>query len=77
MAFEQVMQILILVAVVLVFWWSHRSFPPQQTAELLQRLTEASEQTQTRLDDLLVTIAKLLHEQLPDAESAGEERSEW
>lgn len=69
MSFEQIMQILILVAVVLVFWWSHRSFPPQQTTQLLQQLTEASQQTQTRLDDVLVMVAKLLHEQLTDDES--------
>ena len=66
MSFEQIMQILILGAVVLAFWWSHRSFPPQQTTQLLQELAEASRQTQTRLDDVLVTVAQLLHDQLKD-----------
>lgn len=62
MTFEQVFQILSLLAVVLVFWWSHRSFPPQQTAQLIQQLTEASQKTQTQLDDVLVEVAKLLND---------------
>ena len=62
MTFEQVFQILILGAVVLIFWWSHRSFPPQQTAQLIQQLTEASHKTQTQVDDVLVEIAKLLND---------------
>jgi len=62
MTFEQVFQILILSAVVLVFWWSHRSFPPQQTAQLIQQLTEASQKTQTQVDDVLIEIAKLLND---------------
>jgi len=59
--FDQVFQILMLAVVVLLFWWSHRSFPPGQTAELIQRLMQASEQTQTRVDDVLVEIAVLLN----------------
>lgn len=62
MAFEQIFQLLILAVAVLVYWWSHRSFPPQQTAELLQKLSEASQQTETHLDDLLVEIAQVLNE---------------
>ncbi len=62
MTFEQVFQILILAAVVLVFWWSHRSFPPQQTAQLIQQLTDASQKTQTQVDDILVGIAMLLND---------------
>ncbi len=62
MAFEQIFQLLILAVAVLVYWWSHRSFPPQQTAELLQKLSEASRQTETHLDDLLVEIAQALNE---------------
>jgi len=62
MTFEQVFQILILASVVLVFWWSHRSFPPQQTAQLIQQLTEASQTTQTQVDDILVGIAILLND---------------
>lgn len=62
MDYEQVFQLLILAAVVLVYWWSYRSFPPQQTAELLQRLSETSKLTETRIDDLLVEIARLLNE---------------
>lgn len=71
MTFEQVFQILILAAVVLVFWWSHRSFPPQQTTELLQQLTEASRQTQTRVDDVLVMVAQLLHDRITDNDSSS------
>jgi len=71
MSFEQIMQILILGAVVLAFWWSHRSFPPQQTTELLQQLTEASRQTQTRIDDVLVTVAQLLHDRITDNDSSS------
>ncbi len=71
MTFEQVFQILIFAAVVLVFWWSHRSFPPQQTTELLQQLTEASRQTQTRVDDVLVMVAQLLHDRITDNDSSS------
>jgi hypothetical protein len=62
MTFEQLFQILTLGSVVLIFWWSHRSFPPQQTAQLIQQLTEASQKTQTQVDDVLVEIAKLLND---------------
>jgi len=62
MTFEQVFQLLILAAGVLVFWWSHRSFPPQQTAQLIEQLTKASQQTQTQLDDMLVEVAQLLND---------------
>lgn len=62
MDYEQILQLLILAAVVLVYWWSYRSFPPQQTAELLQRLSETSKRTETRIDDLLVEIARLFNE---------------
>lgn len=60
--FQDLFQLLMLGAVVLVFWWSHRSFPPQQTAELIQQLTEASQKTQTQIDDVLVEIAKVLND---------------
>lgn len=62
MAFEQILQLVILAVVVLVYWWSHRSFPPKQTAELLQKLSEASQKTDTHVDDLLVEIAQVLNE---------------
>ncbi len=75
MTFEQVLQLLILAIVVLVFWWTHRSFPPQQTAQLLKDLTEASKQTQTRIDDVLVQVAKLLYDQTAKDESSTDERS--
>lgn len=62
MAFEQIFQLVVLAVVVLVYWWSHRSFPPKQTAELLQKLSEASQKTDTHVDDLLVEIAQVLNE---------------
>lgn len=62
MAFEQIFQLLVLAVVVLIYWWSHRSFPPKQTAELLQKLSEASQKTETHVDDLLVEIAQVLNE---------------
>ncbi|GEM_PF-956265 len=61
MTFDQLFQLLVLAVVVIVFWWTHRSFPPQQTAELIQQLMSASKQTQTRVDDVLVEIASLLN----------------
>jgi len=71
MTFEQVMQLLILAVGVLVFWWTHRSFPPIQTAQLLKELTEASRQTQNRLDDVLVLVAKLLYDQTSNETEEG------
>jgi len=62
MDFEQVFQMLVLAVVVLVYWWSYRSFPPGETAKLIQRLGEVSQRTESRLDDLLVDIARLLNE---------------
>jgi len=65
MEFEQVFQLLALAVVVLVYWWSYRSFPPGETAKLIQRLGEVSQRTESRLDDLLVDIARLLNEMRP------------
>lgn len=62
MDFEQVFQVLVLAVVLLVYWWSYRSFPPDETAKLIQRLGEVSQRTESRLDDLLVEIARLLNE---------------
>ena len=62
MDFEQVFQVLVLAVVALVYWWAYRSFPPGETAKLIQRLGEVSQRTESRLDDLLVEIARLLNE---------------
>ena len=62
MDFEQVFQVLVLAVVALVYWWSYRSFPPGETAKLIQRLGEVSQRSESRLDDLLVEIARLLNE---------------
>lgn len=68
MDFEQMFQMLVLAVVVLVYWWSYRSFPPGETAKLIQRLGEVSQRTESRLDDLLVAIARLLNELRTPAE---------
>ena len=68
MDFEQVFQMLVLAVVVLVYWWSYRSFPPGETAKLIERLGEVSQRTESRLDDLLVDIARLLNEMRPPVE---------
>ena len=68
MDFEQMFQLLVLAVVVLVYWWSYRSFPPGETAKLIQRLGEVSQRTESRLDDLLVDIARLLNELRTPAE---------
>ncbi len=62
MDFEQVFQVLVLAVVVMVYWWSYRSFLPGETAKLIERLGEVSQRTESRLDDLLVEIARLLNE---------------
>ena len=62
MDFEQVFQVLVLAVVVMVYWWSYRSFPPGETARLIERLGEVSQRTESRLDDLLVEVARLLNE---------------
>ena len=71
MDFEQVFQVLVLAAVVMVYWWSYRSFPPGETARLIERLGEVSQRTESRLDDLLVEVARLLNElRTPESESS-------
>jgi len=62
MDFEQAFEILTLLVILLVYWWAYRSFPPGETAKLIERLGELSQGTETRLDDLLVEIARLLNE---------------
>lgn len=62
MDYEQGFQVLVLAVVVLVYWWSYRSFPPGETAKLIERLGEVSQRTESRLDDLLVEVARLLNE---------------
>ena len=68
MEFNEIMQILILLAIVLAFWWQHKSFPPEQTAELLKQLDNASRKTETTADDLLYDIAAALYEIVRNSE---------
>ena len=72
MHFEHVFQILTLALVALVYWLAFRSFPPRETAQLIQRLDEVSQRTESRLDDLLVDIARLLNELRVDRDDAQE-----
>lgn len=62
MDIQEVMQILTLLAIVLAFYWSHRSFPPDKTAELIKELTEIATKTDSRLDDAIVEIMDYLNE---------------
>ena len=62
MEIQDLMQVLVLVAVVLAFYWQHRSFPPQQTAELITQLTEMAMRTESRLDDALVDIMEYIND---------------
>ena len=74
MDFEQLFQLLVLAVVVLVYWWSYRSFPPGETARLIERLGEVSQRTESQLDDLLVDIARLLNEmRMPQSEADEKE----
>lgn len=76
MDFEQAYQVLTLAVVALVYWWAYRSFPPGETAKLIERLGEVSQRTESRLDDLLVEIARLLNElRQPEAESPEQDRA--
>lgn len=68
MEFNELMQILILLAIVLAFWWQHKSFPPEQTADLLKQLDNASRKTATPADDLLYDIAAALYEIIRNSE---------
>ena len=60
--FDELMQILQLAAIVLAFFWMNRSFPPGPTAELIERLSKTSEKTETKVDDVLVDIVKMLND---------------
>ncbi len=64
---------LVLAVIGLVSCWSHRSCPPGETAALIQRLGEASQCSESRLDDLLVEIARLLGELRKPAEEESAE----
>ncbi len=72
MEFEQVFQVLTLALVALVYWLAFRSFPPGETAQLIERLDEVSQRTDSRLDDLLVDIARLLNELREDSSETAD-----
>ena len=72
MEIQDLMQVLVLVAVVLAFYWQHRSFPPDKTAELITQLTEMAMRTESRLDDAIVDILEYIN----DARPAGDDTTE-
>jgi len=72
MDIQELMQVLTLLAVVLAFYWSHRSFPPDKTAELITQLTEMAMRTESRLDDAIVDILEYIN----DARPAGDDTTE-
>ena len=65
MDIQELMQVLTLLAVVLAFYWSHRSFPPDKTAELITQLTEMAMRTESRLDDAIVDILEYVNDARP------------
>ena len=73
MEIQDLMQVLVLVAVVLAFYWQHRSFPPDKTAELITQLTEMAMRTESRLDDAIVDILEYIN----DARPAGDDNTEF
>lgn len=72
MEIQDLMQVLVLFAVVLAFYWQHRSFPPDKTAELIEQLTEMAMRTESRLDDAIVDIMEYIN----DARPAGDDTTE-
>lgn len=62
MEFEQAITLISLLAVIIISYLSHRSFPPKQTAELIDRLATHAEKTQTKMDDLLLDVARVLND---------------
>ena len=72
MDIQELMQVLTLLAVVLVFYWSHRSFPPEKTAELITQLTEMAMRTESKLDDAIVDIMEYIN----DARGVGDDTTE-
>jgi len=72
MEIQDLMQVLVLVAVVLAFYWQHRSFPPDKTAELIAQLTEMAMRTESRLDDAIVDIMEYINDARPDGDDTTE-----
>ena len=72
MEIQDLMQVLVLVAVVLAFYWQHRSFPPDKTGELITQLTEMAMRTESRLDDAIVDILEYIN----DVRPAGDDTTE-
>jgi hypothetical protein len=76
--FDQLMQIMVLAVVVLLFYWQHKSFPPDETSKLILELRKASEKTDTKIDDALVDLAEFLNGLRRDSEPTvlGDDKGE-
>ena len=72
MDINDVMQILTIAAVVAAFYWQYRSFPPAETAKLIEQLTEMAMRTESRLDDAIVDIMEYFNDARPDGDDTTE-----
>ena len=73
MDINDLMQVLTLVAVVAAFYWQYRSFPPTETAKLIEQLTEMAMRTESRLDDAIVDILEYFNDVRLDVDEASNE----
>ena len=72
MDINDVMQILTIVAVVAAFYWQYRSFPPTETAKLIEQLTEMAMRTESRLDDAIVDIVEYFNDVRMEVDEASD-----
>lgn len=61
MEIQEIMQVLTIFAVVIMFYWQYRSFPPNETAKLLDQLTDMASKTESRLDDAIIDIMEYVN----------------
>ena len=73
MDINEVMQVLTIAAVVAAFYWQHRSFPPTETAKLIEQLTEMAMRTESRLDDAIVDIMEYFNDVRLEVDEASNE----
>lgn len=72
MDINDVMQILTIAAVVAAFYWQYRSFPPNETAKLIEQLTEMAMRTESRLDDAIVDIVEYFNDVRMEVDEASD-----
>jgi len=77
MDINDLMQVLTLVAVVAAFYWTHRSFPPTETADMIKQLTEMAQRTESRLDDAIVEIMDYVNDaRMTDDEASDSDKTQ-